>query len=178
MKALARHNQPIPAALPIARIALRLLIILNWVYGAAILTLLIASITNEGWIMAAFGIPPSAGMLLRGMQAVAVLGLVSIPLHYVILRRLLDMVESVRVGDPFVRENAVRLQTIAWALLGLQLLGVMIGAIARIVSTSEHPLHLNAGFSTSGWLALLLLFVLARVFAEGARMRDELEGTV
>ena len=28
------------------------------------------------------------------------------------------------------------------------------------------------------WLAVLLTFVLARVFAEGARMRDDLQGTV
>jgi hypothetical protein len=32
--------------------------------------------------------------------------------------------------------------------------------------------------STSGWLAVILLFVLARVFAEGATMRDDLAGTV
>lgn len=88
------------------------------------------------------------------------------------------MVESVRAGDPFVRQNASRLQTIAWALLGVQVLALVIGAIAKVVSTPAHPLHLDAGFSTSGWLAVLLLFVLARVFAEGARMRDELEGTV
>ena len=36
----------------------------------------------------------------------------------------------------------------------------------------------NAGLSVAGWLAVLLSFVLARVFAEGAQMRDELEGTV
>jgi len=34
------------------------------------------------------------------------------------------------------------------------------------------------GFSFAPWLAVLLLFVLARVFAEGARMRADLEGTV
>jgi hypothetical protein len=46
------------------------------------------------------------------------------------------------------------------------------------VSTPAHPLRVNAGFSTSGWLAVLLVFVLARVFAVGAGMREELEGTV
>ena len=29
-----------------------------------------------------------------------------------------------------------------------------------------------------GWLAVLLTFLLARVFAEGTLMRDDLEGTV
>ena len=104
--------------------------------------------------------------------------MVSVPWHYVVLRRLLDIVESVRARDPFVGKNAARLQTIAWALLGLQVLRVIIGVIAMGVSTHAHPFHVGAGFSTAGWLAVLLTFVLARVFAEGARMRDELEGTV
>ena len=54
----------------------------------------------------------------------------------------------------------------------------MIGAIGRSVSTPAHPVHLDAGFSINGWLAVLLTFLLARVFAEGAHMREELEGTV
>ena len=70
------------------------------------------------------------------------------------------------------------MQGIAWALLGLQLVSVVIGGIAKSVSMPGHPLHLDAGFSLTGWLAVLLTFLLARVFAEGARMRDDLEGTV
>jgi hypothetical protein len=87
-------------------------------------------------------------------------------------------VETVRAGDPFVAENASRLQAIAWALLTLQLLSLVIGAIARAVSTPAHPLELDAGFSVTGWLAVLLTFLLARVFAEGTLMREDLEGTV
>ena len=71
-----------------------------------------------------------------------------------------------------------RLQAIAWALLGLQLLSIVIGAIVKPVSTPEHPVHIDAGFSINGWLAVLLTFLLARVFAEGAYMREDLEGTV
>jgi hypothetical protein len=54
----------------------------------------------------------------------------------------------------------------------------MIGGIARFISTPDHPVHLDAGFSINGWLAVILTFVLARVFAEGALMREDLEGTV
>jgi hypothetical protein len=156
--------------------ALRIIIILNWVYGAVILALLIASFATARWPIMA----PSAqtDRLILGMRAVALLGLVSVPLHYVVLRRLLDIVESVRARDPFVGENASRLQRIAWALLGLQILSLVVGVIAKVVSTPAHPFRVNAGFSTGGWLAVVLLFVLARVFAEGARMRDDLEGTV
>jgi hypothetical protein len=88
------------------------------------------------------------------------------------------MVETVRRGDPFVAANAYRLHAIAWALLALQLVSLVIGGIARAVSTRAHPLHIDAGFSINGWLAVLLTFVLARVFAEGALMREDLEGTV
>ena len=113
-----------------------------------------------------------------GLRAVAVLGLVTISLNYGILKRLLAIVETVRAGDPFVATNANRLQAIAWTLFALQLLSIVIGAIAKTVSTPAYPLHINAGFSINGWLAVLLTFLLARVFAEGAQMRDELEGTV
>ena len=36
-------------------------------------------------------------------------------------------------------------------------------------------MHLKAGLSTSGWLAVLLLFVLAHLFAQGAQMRERLD---
>jgi hypothetical protein len=34
------------------------------------------------------------------------------------------------------------------------------------------------GFTFTPWLAVLMLFVLSGVFAQGARMRADLEGTV
>jgi hypothetical protein len=167
------------AALPIAHVVLRILIVLNWLSGAAIFALLVI-MPNEQWIMTAFKLSPSpeAERLVMGLRAIAVLGLVAIPLNYVVLKRLLAIVETVRAGDPFVTANASRLQGIAWALLALNLLSIVIGAIAETVSTPAHPLHINAGFSINGWLAVLLTFLLARVFAEGTLMREDLEGTV
>jgi hypothetical protein len=167
------------AALPIAYITLRILVVLNWLMGAAILALLVA-VPNEQWIMSAFDLSPSpdAERLVMGLRAAAVLGLVAIPLNYAVLKRLLAIVETVRAGDPFVASNAQRLQTIAWLLLALQLLSIVIGAIGNAISSPAHPVHFNAGFSINGWLAVLLTFLLARVFAEGTLMRDDLEGTV
>lgn len=168
------------SALPLARVTLRTLIILNWLFGAALLTLLIATIVAEQWTFLALGIPPSSEMrpMMMGVRAIAVLGLVAIPLNHAVLARLLAIVETVRSGDPFVVENAYRLQAIAGVLLGLQLLSLVIGGIGKAISTPTHPLHLDAGFSPSGWLAVILIFVLARVFAEGTLMRKDLEGTV
>ena len=167
------------AALPIAYVVLRILIVLNWLVGAAILALLLV-MPNEQWIMSAFKLTPGpdAERLVMGLRAIAVVGLVTIPLNHIVLTRLLAMVGTVRSGDPFVAANAYRLRAIAWTLLTLQLLGLVIAAIVKIISTPEHPVDIDTGFSVNGWLAVLLTFILARVFAEGTLMREDLEGTV
>lgn len=168
-----------PAALPVASLVLRVLVVLNWIYGGIVLAILIGMLAAEQWTMTALGVPPSAETepMIQGMRTIAVLGLVGVPLNYIVLARLLAMVDTVRAGDPFVPTNATRLLVIAWAVLGQQVLQLVIGLIAKAVSTPAHPLRISA-FSTGGWLAVILLFVLARVFAEGTRMRDDLEGTV
>src|SRR3954464_1468569 len=152
---------------PASSSAARILIVLNWLFAA-------------DRLCRAFKLSPSpdAERVIMGLRAVAVLGLIAIPLNYVVLKRLLAIVETVRAGDPFVAANASRLHGVPWALLGLQILSVTIGAIGKAISTPAHPVHLDAGFSISGWLAVLLTFVLARVFAEGTLMREDLVGTV
>ena len=176
---MAKKPTSSSAALPIAFVVLRILIVLNWLMGAAILVLLIA-MPNQQWIIRAFDLSqsPDAARVVMGLRAVAVLGLVAVPLNYSVLKRLLAMVETVREGDPFVAANATRLQAIAWALLALQLLSIIIGAIGKSISSPAHPVNFDAGFSINGWLAVLLTFLLAGVFAEGTLMREDLEGTV
>jgi hypothetical protein len=166
-------------ALHIAHAALRIAIVLNWLMAVFILVLLLVT-PNREWIMSALDLSPSleADRVILGLRAVAVLGLVAVPINYGILKRLLAMVDTVRAGDPFVSANADRLRTIAWSLLAVQLLSIVIGAIGKSISTPGHPVNLDAGFSINGWLAVLLTFVLARVFAEGTHMRDDLAGTV
>src|SRR3954463_9571664 len=120
------------AALPIAHVLLRVLIVLNWLMGAAIVVLLIL-MPNREWILSAFQLSPSpdADRLIMGLRAVATLGLLTIPLNYILLKRLIAIVDKVRAGGPFVVANASRLQTIAWILLVLQLLSIVIGAIGK-----------------------------------------------
>ena len=167
------------AALPIAYLVLRVLVVINWLMIPVILALLFV-VPNAEWIRSALKLSPSleADRVILGLRSIAAIGLVTVPLNYAILKRLLAIVDTVRTGDPFVAANAQRLQTIAWALLALQLLSLVIGAIVKSISTPAHPVDLDAGFSVNGWLAVLLTFVLARVFAEGTLVRAELEGTV
>ncbi|MGH6706320.1 MAG: DUF2975 domain-containing protein [Sphingomicrobium sp.] len=167
-------------ALPVAYVFLRFLILLNWLGGAAILALLTATIVAEEWTFTALGITPESGIpsMIMGLRLIAALGLVGILFNHAILKRLVAMVETVRAGDPFVAANAYRLNAIGWMLVALQLLGLAIAAVAKMISTPANPVALDAGFSINGWLAVILTFVLARVFAEGTLMREDLEGTV
>jgi hypothetical protein len=167
-------------ALPIAYVVLRILIVLNWLYGAAILALVIFANANPDFFQRAIEVPKTVdrGPIMTGLTAIAILGVLAVPLNHLILTRLTRIVETVSRGDPFVRINAYRLNAIAWSLGGLQVLSLIIGAIGKSIASKEFPLHLDAGFSISGWLAVILTFVLARVFAEGTLMREDLEGTV
>ena len=165
-------------ALAASRTLLKVLIVLNGLFGAGILALLVASLLYPAEFMVALGIRADNVRMVVGGRVIMVIGLASIPLAHVVLTRLLAMVETVRRGDAFVAENARRLQTCAWAVLAMELLHLLVGAIAHRVSTEAEPLDIDWSFSFTPWLAVLLLFVLARVFAEGARMREDLEGTV
>jgi Protein of unknown function (DUF2975) len=172
-------NESSSAALPLASVALRICLVLNWVMLAAVLALLVAA-PNERWIMSAFDLTPSpdATRLVWALRIVAGLGVPVFALNYIVLKRLIAIVDTVRDGDPFVAANAERLETIARCMFALQIISIVIGAIGKSVNTPAHPVNLNAGFSINGWLAVLLTFLLARVFAKGTHMRDDLEGTV
>jgi hypothetical protein len=173
-------SKPAPSAvLPIAHAALRILIVLNWV-SAVLITVLLVAMPTRRWIMSSLHLSPGpdAEAVILGLRTIAVIGLIAIPLNHVVLKRLLAIVDTVRAGDPFVAANALRLRAIAWALLALQVLSLVVGGISKSISSPAHPIHMDAGFSISGWLAVLLTFLLARVFAEGTSMREDLEGTV
>ena len=178
MVTMAKATTESPA-LPIAHLVLRILIVVNWLTGVAIFILLVAMPTTR-WIMSSLDLSPGpeADRVILGLRSIAVIGLAAIPVHYFVLKRLLAIVDTVRAGDPFVAANATRLQAIAWALLVLQVLSIVIGAIGNAISSPAHPIDIDAGFSVNGWLAVLLTFLLARVFAAGTIMRDDLEGTV
>jgi hypothetical protein len=167
-------------ALPAARRLLTALLYINGVYGLGISGLLLASIVAPSLLFEGLGVRSGVGReaLELGMRLVMVIGIASVPLAYVILSRLRAVVDTVRDGDPFVAANARRLQTIAWAYLGLELLHIAVGFVAASSGSAAQPLDVHWRFSVTPWVAVLLVFVLARVFDHGARMRADLEGTV
>ena len=166
-------------SLTLSRKLIRALIALNLVMGVLILVLLVASLVAEEFVMRALGMKPvgDGSLLVAGARTIMVIGILSVPLTQLILTRLLAIVETVQTG-PFVLVNADRLRAMGWALLGLELLHIGVGAVAAVASSSAEPIGVSWSFSATRWLAVLLLLVLARVFEQGTSMREDLDGTV
>src|SRR4030095_6049467 len=97
-------------ALPIAHMLLRILVLGNWLMVAVIVVLLFAS---RPWIMSAFDLSPSieADRLIFALRAIAVLGLGGVPLNYIVLKRLLAIVETVRARGPLLATSTSPVQT-------------------------------------------------------------------
>lgn len=161
-------------ALAVARPVIQFLTALNVLYALGIAGLLAYSFFAADWLVQLGFVPADALSLRLGLRAIMVVGVVCAVIAHTILRRLLAIVHTVHVGDPFILENARRLHIIAWSVTALEGLRLIVGTIAATVWQSGNI----ETFAIAPWLAVLLLFVLSGVFARGAQMRADLEGTV
>jgi hypothetical protein len=165
--------------LSLARTVLRAVRLINVLYALGIALLLVATLVAPAWTFAALGVVPEAvARMGLAMRLMAVAGIAGAVLAHWVLTHLLAIVDSVRDGDPFVLPNARRLQAIAWLVLAGEALHLLVGALAAFASTPVQALDVDWSFSLAPWIAVLMLFVLARVFEHGARLRADLEGTV
>lgn len=91
--------------------------------------------------------------------------------------------ETLVAGDPFVPDNAVRLRRIALILAILEACRMALGPIINLVShtlsgSSERDLSIAIEINLVSWFAVLILVVLAQVFDEGARLREDQKMTI
>ena len=112
--------------------------------------------------------------------------LIALPATIVIVRRLKQVLNTFILNDPFRAENGEHLRVIAVALIVIQLSDAAKYYIQQlltlIVQRPEHG-HFSVTLSLSSdtlmfWFVIAMLFVLAAVFREGARLRDEQSLTV
>ncbi len=89
------------------------------------------------------------------------------------INRLLEILKTLRFGTPFVKENAVRFTRVGFALMIGEGAKLMFGIISVIVDA-----NLEMEIELISWLAIAAVFVLAAVFREGARMKEEQDLTV
>lgn len=117
---------------------------------------------------------PSA---MTGVRLLVLLGVAMSLVTDRLLVTLAAITASASAGDPFIAANAHGLQKIGWCLFALQLFEIP-GALIAKNFPSLGPAAPSGDFSIGGWIAVLMVFVLARVFAAGSAMRDDLEGTI
>jgi hypothetical protein len=95
----------------------------------------------------------------------------------VVLNRLRRVFETLIVGDPFRPQNVARLRIVGFALIALEALGYIVHrATDMIVRAHAHGFSLSVNLT--GWFAILVVFVLAEVFREGARLRQDADLTI
>lgn len=122
------------------------------------------------------GAPP----LAIGLAMLAGLALVTLAFQF--LRKLVAIIDTVGQGSPFIAENAVRLRTMGWLVVAMQ--GIVFACIPLAVwlirEVPEASREIGSEFSLDfgSILMALLLFILARVFEQGTRLTEDVEGTV
>ncbi|MBW8753369.1 MAG: DUF2975 domain-containing protein, partial [Sphingomonadales bacterium] len=99
-------------------------------------------------------------------------------LGFYFMRHLYRIIGTVGEGDPFVPANAQRLSAMGWISVAVHVVAIPMSVISGWVGNITHDMHFNADVPLSGLFLALVLFILARVFREGTRMREDLEGTV
>ncbi len=91
------------------------------------------------------------------------------------LRRILS---TLAAGDPFVPQNGPRLTRIAIAIalveLGRYLTVILLNSFVDL--GTDQPLRLS--INLAAWAAVVALFILAQVFREGSRLREEEKMTI
>ena len=123
-----------------------------------------------------YSLPAALATITGGL----LLGIAMLAAAFRFVQLLGRIIGTVGEGDPFVPENADRLSRMGWITVGLQLAAIPMTAFASILGQyfPETHIEIDAGVSLNGVVLAIVLFILARVFRQGAAMREDLEGTV
>ncbi len=102
-----------------------------------------------------------------------------------IVNRLVKIFSTLEAGDPFVPENALHLRSIAIGIAVFNLIvyaahGVIALIFTLVGNSVESGGRVFGEFSLNlgAWFAVIAFFVLAEVFREGTRLRDEQKFTI
>lgn len=113
------------------------------------------------------------------------IAVVSVCGSLIIVSRLRKLFDSFRSGEPFRRQNAVHLRVIWITMVVIELSRyVLMGLFSVLLAVFGVPDSFGAAsFSIDSdtfmtWMSILILIVLAEVFREGARLKEEQELTI
>ena len=114
----------------------------------------------------------SRGPLVAGALAVAGLSIGGVLVIVDALRRIFV---TLTAGDPFHPQNVRRLRLIGLMLGALELGRYAVWAVAPLIRGVKD---VRPNFNLTAWFSVLVVFVLAEVFREGARLRRDAELTI
>jgi hypothetical protein len=110
------------------------------------------------------------------IAAVAVAG------SLMIVWRLRKLFDAFSTGEPFRRENALHLRVIWMTMLAIEVSRYLLMALTGVLVTMFGGPEVEANYTFSvdfgTWGSILILIVLAEVFREGARLKEEQELTI
>jgi len=116
--------------------------------------------------------------LLMHFSAGLLMIIVLLVLGVLFLRHLQRFVRAAGHRQPFTAGNVQRLRRMAWLMLAMELLSIVIGVYTGWMGPAFAWMEVGGGMSVTGLIAVLMLFVMARVFAVGTAMREDLDGLV
>lgn len=140
------------------------------VAAATVLTLLVAQGQSAGFT-------PDDTVMMLSLLAFLIAAIT-------FFRLLRAVVDSVAKGDPFNRANPERLDRLGWLAMALWLIDLVYlfwqaGPVTGTAAEAEMgAIAADAINHVFGLIGPITLFILARVFRHGVRMREDLEGTV
>lgn len=133
--------------------------------------------SGEGWLVLPADAPTwplFVSVLL--VTAVAIVG------GFMIVWRLRRLFDNFTTGQSFAKENATHLRAIWITMLGIEIARyLLVALIVILLATFYRELgeaEVRFEFSLSAWASILVLIVLAEVFREGARLKEEQELTI
>jgi hypothetical protein len=162
-------------------------VILDVVFGALWVLLAITALITVAAVLLSFNpdllasvtLDAEAGEVLRRGPVLAT-GLLAFAVYLggilVIVGCLRRIFATLTAGDPFQPDNVARLRLIGAILGGLELGRYALWAVGAWVLPDVTDVEPN--FSLTAWFSVLVVFVLAEVFREGARLRREAELTI
>ena len=161
------------------KVILDVVFVALWIGVAVVALLVLAALllsfdpeTLANFTISARGAPlhgpvMAAGLLAAGLYMGGVL---------VIVARLRRVFSTLTAGDPFHPDNVRRLRVVGLMLAALELGRYAFWGLLTWLAPGGG--EVRPEFSLTSWFSVLVVFVLAEVFREGARLRREAELTI
>ncbi|GAB5459115.1 MAG: hypothetical protein Hens3KO_21450 [Henriciella sp.] len=125
------------------------------------------------------GVEANVENVAPGRLFVAMVGIVvfSVGIAFV-CSQLSRILSTLADGDPFVPENGPRLTRIALAIAAIEVVRTVFTLIISATVDLGDNYEASITINLAVWGAVIVLFVLAQVFREGTRLREEEKMTI